>query len=516
MEAGNSLPDIGRGYRELRPLLFGALGKLARQGFVTPPADGLDLIHDFFADEWPKIERTYDPAKGNYHAYAYKAFVQFVRPRIVRMQRFQNYNLRPDQAETVLAEAESTNLDLTHDHQLLRAKIAELPQLQREILATYVYSDNVSERSLARYYSLSRYRLRELLVEALGRVLVQLDRPAEIPHTDWQVALALWRDVRSIPKTAKYLGLTEHQVRTANKRNFEFLSKVLSIYHPHRIARRQEMETSDGVLGPRALFKKAILSPNVENLLDLIRERAAEVLASLDEPGDMDISEDELKSLKPEWVATVYDTLARSIGPVELSEHGEDLFYAHADAEFEIGEAFKGSLIPGLPEHLADLAGHWLHRFVEPVEQHEMNSLLTTPAARGADPLSRDLAVYGVTPLTVLDATDAVARLLNRCIRSGRLEEPIFLSHRGINDGQLLRAADLADEISRVAVCRPITAEVLLDWSIEVAQIKPLLFNTFTAEPSRGESVVLIQSGDKHNNLYQRWGLSVPRMAVLQ
>jgi hypothetical protein len=230
----------------------------------------------------------------------------------------------------------------------------------------------------------------------------------------------------------------------------------------------------------------------------------------------MDISEDELKSLKPEWVATVYDTLARSIGPVELSEHGEDLFYAHADAEFEIGEAFKGSLIPGLPEHLADLAGHWLHRFVEPVEQHEMNSLLTTPAARGADPLSRELAVYGVTPLTVLDATDAVARLLNRCIRSGRLEEPIFLSHRGINDGQLLRAADLADEISRVAVCRPITAEVLLDWSIEVAQIKPLLFNTFTAEPSRGESVVLIQSGDKHNNLYQRWGLSVPRMAVLQ
>src|ERR1043165_3420823 len=154
MEAGNSLPAIGRGYRELRPLLFGALGKLARQGFVTPPADGLDLIHDFFADEWPKIERTYDPAKGNYHAYAYKAFVQFVRPRIVRMQRFQNYNLRPDQAETVLAEAESTNLDLTHDHQLLRAKIAELPQLQREILATYVYSDNVSERSLARYYSL--------------------------------------------------------------------------------------------------------------------------------------------------------------------------------------------------------------------------------------------------------------------------------------------------------------------------------------------------------------------------
>jgi hypothetical protein len=58
-----------------------------RQGFLTPPADGLDLIHDFFADEWINLRRIYDPAKGSYRAYAYRAFVQFVRPRIVRMQR---------------------------------------------------------------------------------------------------------------------------------------------------------------------------------------------------------------------------------------------------------------------------------------------------------------------------------------------------------------------------------------------------------------------------------------------
>ncbi len=430
------------------------------------------------------------------------------------MQRFQNYKLHPDEADAVLSEVESTHLDVSHDHRLVRAKIEELPYQQRELLATYVYSDKVSERSLAREYSLSRYRLRELLVDALGRVLVRLDRPAEIPDIDWQVALALWRDVRSISKTAQYLGITEHQVRAANKRNFEFLSKVLSIYHPHRAARRQEMEANDFVLGPRALFKKAILSPNNHDLLKLIEERAAEVLASLDQPEELDISEDELKSLKPEWVASIYDALARTIGPAETVEPTEDLFYAHADAEFEIGEAYKLSLIPGLPEHLADLAGRWLSKRVKPVEKSEMEDLLRSPAAVGAEPLSRELAMYGVTPLTVLDATDAVARLLARCVHSERLKNEIILSHHGVNEGKLLRAGDLADEISRVAVCRPVTAQVLLDWSIETAQMKPLLFNGFTAEPHRGESLVLLYNGQRQNNLHQRWGLSVPRVLV--
>ena len=66
MEVGDALPNIDESYRELRPLFFLALGKLAKQGFVTSPADGLDLIHDFFADEWSNINRTYKPSRGNY------------------------------------------------------------------------------------------------------------------------------------------------------------------------------------------------------------------------------------------------------------------------------------------------------------------------------------------------------------------------------------------------------------------------------------------------------------------
>lgn len=511
IEVGEALSDIDQSYRELRPLFFLALGKLARQGFVTSPADGLDLIHDFFADEWEKVSRTYKPSRGSYRTYAYQSFVQFVRPRIVRIQRFQNYRLRPDEMESALKEpaATSPSPEVSYDHQLVRGRIAELPELQRAILTEYVYSEK-SERALAQAFSVSRHRLRELLVEGLGRVLVRLERPKAISLVDWQVALALWRDARSISQTAKYLHLTEHQVRSANARNFKFLTHVLSVYHPHGNTRRQEMAKTDVALRPRELFKKTILSPGNEALLNEIAQRAEEIMNSLDDPEAMDMTEEEMRSLHPEWIARVYEALAPAGEEEEALEISDKLGYAHAGAEYEVGQAYEQSLIPGLPPHLADLP-RWLSSLPE-VDDNERRDLLETPSARGAESLSPDLARYGVTPLTVLDATNAVSRLLQRYLRTERLTEPIILSHHGVNDGEVLNAEHLADEVSQVAVCREPTARVLLDWSIEVAHIKFLLFDTFVAETAGGESLRLIYNGEKQPDLHKRWGLSSREM----
>jgi RNA polymerase sigma factor (sigma-70 family) len=508
MEVGEALPDIDQSYRELRPLFFLALGRLARQGFVTSPADGLDLIHDFFADEWEKLSRTYKPSRGNYRAYAYQSFVQFVRPRIVRIQRFQNYKLRPDEVESALTEPAATSSDpeMSYDQQLVKARIDELPQLQRKVLTDYVYSDK-SERALAQVYSLTRHRLRELLVDALGRILVRLDRPKEISLVDWQVALALWRDARSISQTARYLHLTAHQVRSAHKRNFEFLTRILSVYHQHGTVRRREMAKTEVVLEPRELFKKTIFSPGDEELLNQIAQRAEEIMNSLEGPEAMDISEEEMRSLHPQWVARVYEALSPAGEKEELLDISNEPGYAHVDAEFEVGQAYKLSLIPGLPPHLP----RWLSNLPE-VDDGERRDLLDTPSARGADPLSRDLARHGVTPLTVLSATNAVSRLLQRYLRTGRLKEPIILSHHGVNDGEVLNAEHLADEVSQVAVCREPTARVLLDWSIEVAHIKFLLFDTFSAETAGGESLALSYKGEKQPDLHKRWGLSSRQM----
>lgn len=512
VDVSEALPDIDRSYAELRPLFFGALGKLARQGFATPPTDGLDLIHDFFADEWINLRRTYDPAKGSYRAYAYRAFVQFVRPRIVRMQRLQNYKVRPEEAESAISElyAATPSLETSHDSEVLRKKIAALPELQRRILQEYVYAENVSERALATTFSLSRYKLRELLVDALGRVLVSLDKPARISDEDWQVALALWKDARSIYETAKYLGMSEHQVRIANKRNFSFLTSVLNIYQPHRGGsfRRLEMKATTGaMLEPRVLFKQAVFSPGNEMLLKEIEDRAVEVAASLDAPDAIDIPDSVLRNIDPLWIARLYEALAKA-DESEEQLAAPELFYAHADAEHEIGRAYKESLIPGLPPYLADLAG-WLVRVPE-VEEDEMADILRSPAAVGAQPLSVGLARYGVTALTVLEATDAISRLVERCRRTGRLSttEPVRLSHTGLGEGDFINGELLAKEISLVSVCREPTAHVLLEWSVGVAQFKQYLFSGFVAEPERGNAVLLVPTEGKMNDLHQRWGLS--------
>ena len=117
-----------------------------------------------------------------------------------------------------------------------------------------------------------------------------------------------------------------------------------------------------------------------------------------------------------------------------------------------------------------------------------------------------------MTPLTVLDATNAVSRLLQRYLRTERLTDPIILSHHGVNDGEVLNAEHLTDEVSLVAVCREPTARVLLDWSIEVAHIKYLLFDTFIAETAGGESLKLTYTGEKQPDLHKRWGLSSREM----
>lgn len=270
------------------------------------------------------------------------------------------------------------------------------------------------------------------------------------------------------------------------------------------------MERQGRVLEPRTLFKRAILSPGNEELLRMIKQRAEEILASLNDPEQMDISEAELQELDPLWVATVYEAVSPESVSAEAEENS-DLFYAHAEEEQEIGAAYRYSLIPGLPNYLADLPGKWLANVVPPVDSDEMQDVLESPSAIGAGPLARDLARYGVAPLTVLDATDAVARLLDRCLRTGRVnsEAPITLSHQGMNEGELLNAEDLADEVSQVADCRERTARVLFDWSIQVAQIKPLLFNGFVAESSGREAVKLYRTGEKQDNLHERWGRSV-------
>jgi DNA-directed RNA polymerase specialized sigma24 family protein len=517
-------------YKDLRPVMFGALGKLARQGFVVAPADAVDLIHDFFVERWDNLVNNYDPQKGRFEVYSYVSFVHFARPRILRLQRLQNC-LQPEDIEMLTANYDAErNLAAEQDTRIVRHAISRLAQGEREVLTNYIYAEAPSERMLAAKFKVSRYRLRETLIEALGRVLVLLDKPERMPERDWRVALALWRDRRTITEAASYLGMTTHQIRGANSRNMRLIAEALRSYEPHKgphLARRSTMKAKEAKTGrqtPQVLLEKALRSEGNQDLLRQVSARAQEVLAVLEKPESFGLSENEIGQMDPLWIAEVYEALSRASSEWEaaVAHAPEDLFYAHAGEERQIGTAFKEALIADLPDDLRD-PHQWLGPTVPKVEEDEREYALKTPSAEGAmlklSPQERvtseaaSLADYGVTPLMVLRSTQAISFLLDRFLRKGKLDlsVPVTLPCETIRTGDSFDPEILVDEIRRVAECRQITADALYRWDIRVARYKPHLFERFHAEPNE-EGILLTRTENRYDDLFKRWRFS--EMAV--
>jgi RNA polymerase sigma factor (sigma-70 family) len=226
--------DQEAAYLRLRRLLFGALARLARQGFTAPPADALDLIQDFFAEVWPAVSANFDPARGTkLETYVYQAFVHFARPRIAELHRWRN--LLVDTVELArisdrlpVAEASESERDLGAVADAIRA----LPPLHRDVLTAYLASGRPSERAIAEKFSLSRYRLRQTLAEAFARVAIALGERGRISERDWLVARALWEERRTPAEAAGHLGMTSQQIRNARERIGTILVRQLRALPP--------------------------------------------------------------------------------------------------------------------------------------------------------------------------------------------------------------------------------------------------------------------------------------------
>lgn len=504
-------------YQEFRPLLLGALGRLARQGFVVSPPDSMDLIHDFFAEAWNKLVANYNPGRGVFKAYVYGAFVHFVRPRIVRLQRLQNFLVEPAEMEAIADEHIEAERDFAHKHDaiVVQKALAQLPPLERDVLSSYVYAMQPSERMLAQQFDVSRYRLREILVESMGRVMVSLHRPDGMADRDWNVALALWRDERTMDETAAYLRLTKHQVREANSRNSRLLAEALKYYQPAKgqHVRRRTMRTQSQINPPQELLARLLRSQGDEYLLQQARERAGEILAAIEDSESFSLSEDEIREIDPLWLAEVYGVISEAAGQSSIApeEISQDLFYAQASEEASIGDAFKETLLPGLPDHLREI-GRWLSSAPR-VSEEEIRELSEEPSVRAGLPDSAQLIPFGCTPLTVFYSTEAVSMLLYRLMRLGILAPDcgvILEMNRVGTEGRqndVLNLELIVDEIGKVAECNENVSHGLFAWSAQVAQYKPFLFGGFQAEPV-SEGVRLWRTGEQVENIFQRWGLT--------
>src|SRR5438270_1228739 len=77
-----------RAFQEYERLLWRVLAQLARDGFIAPPDEGRDLIHDFYLEAWPGIRERFDPKRGAFQAYVFSAFYRFGRRRIIDLQNW--------------------------------------------------------------------------------------------------------------------------------------------------------------------------------------------------------------------------------------------------------------------------------------------------------------------------------------------------------------------------------------------------------------------------------------------
>jgi len=196
-------------YHRLLPVFYRALGKLTRQGFVVPPDLGLDLIHDFIAEAWPKLMKGFDPEQGSLEAYCFGALVRFARPRIVRMQRWQAQHLGQEIIDSMPGGQTGVS-DALRGQVVSVLDAMESPE--REVVMDYFATKAVSERALARKHGVTRYGIRELLVQGLARLMTQLHRPPLIKVWDWNVAVESWQNGRTVSEIGSLLGARAREV----------------------------------------------------------------------------------------------------------------------------------------------------------------------------------------------------------------------------------------------------------------------------------------------------------------
>ena len=132
------------------------------------------------------LVRNYDWKRAKFETYVYASFVRFARPRIIRLHRWNDALVQPsgltmlDTAEVRVEPPETAQRDI----KAVSAAAAKLVPFERELLIAYVSSPATSERDLARRYSLTRYRLRMLLADALAKTAVHLGETSALDDAE--------------------------------------------------------------------------------------------------------------------------------------------------------------------------------------------------------------------------------------------------------------------------------------------------------------------------------------------
>jgi len=203
--------QLDRVYEEYTPMLLSAVASLVRRGYDMHPAEGLELIHDFYLEALPGLVERYDEKQAKFSTYLYAAFLRFARPRLLRSMRWKRMFVSFDDAIAHPSAPENA----THNEVLVDAvskAVAALPQDLRAVIDGRA-NRGESERQLARRLGVSRYVVRQRMAEALGRIAILIGEDEMIPEDLRPLAVRLWRDGQSLMSVAAEVGLSRQEAR---------------------------------------------------------------------------------------------------------------------------------------------------------------------------------------------------------------------------------------------------------------------------------------------------------------
>jgi RNA polymerase sigma factor (sigma-70 family) len=184
----------------------------------------MDLAHDFLVEELPRVARTYQPSRGAIEDYVFRAFLFFARPRLQRSTRWRAQLLDIRDLRTV-SEPEVSD----DERAALVCALNVLSDGERRVIDAVFFS-GASIRAVANDLGMSRYHVRELVTNALAKLLMNL-APDVLPATDRKIATMLFIDRATPAEVAAVGGWTVGQVLSTRDR-------VLSRFHVGRQSAR--------------------------------------------------------------------------------------------------------------------------------------------------------------------------------------------------------------------------------------------------------------------------------------
>jgi hypothetical protein len=248
--------------------------------------------------------------------------------------------------------------------------------------------------------------------------------------------------------------------------------------------------------------------------LEQLRRHAKAVMDSLgDEQMQIALTVESSESVPSERIAAVYELLSQAEPfPALTIDTRELALKADLEEEERIGHDFAEGLMCDLKGPLANLL--LVFAEVPRVSRKEQRHLRQTGSVRSVWHTCEGLAglvACGLTPLGVFYASDTPFPLAKRLQDSGlmRTSEPVVLSYvqRSLAPPQPLAAYahDVVQEVLQVAHCSQQAAETLIDWLIDVARLKPLIFSGARAEQHEFGVTLTAEEDYSNMSLSDRW-----------